>query len=77
MLSVDPRSDLDTSTYELLESLAAVRECRPGYRIGMRLSGRVSDDIAARLYGLGFRLFAVDADELRVARVALGKAAWR
>jgi pyruvate,orthophosphate dikinase len=77
MLSVDPRSDIDTSTFELLESLAAVRECRPGYRIGMRLSGRVSDDIAARLYGLGFRLFAVDADELRVARLALGKAAWR
>jgi pyruvate,orthophosphate dikinase len=77
MLSVDPRSDLDTSTYELLESLAAVRECRPGYRIGMRLSGRVSDGIAARLYGLGIRLFAVDAEELRVARLALGKAAWR
>jgi pyruvate,orthophosphate dikinase len=77
MLSVDPRSDLDTSTYELLESLPAVRACRPGYRIGMRLSGRVSDRIAARLYGLGLRLFAVDADELRVARLALGKAAWR
>jgi pyruvate, orthophosphate dikinase len=70
-------SDIDTSTCELLESLASLRERRPGYRIGMRLSGRVSDAIAARLYGLGFRLFAVDADELRVARLAFAKAAWR
>ena len=76
MLAVDPRTDVDTSTYELLERVAAAQERRPGCRIGMRLSGRVSDDIAARLHGLGFRLFAVDADELRVARLALGKAAW-
>ena len=68
-------SDIDTATYELLEGVAAVRERRPGCRVGMRLTGRVSDDIAARLYGLGFRLFAVDPDELRVARLALGKAA--
>ena len=68
-------SDIDTATYELLEGVAAVRERRPGCRVGMRLTGRVSDDIAARLYDLGFRLFAVDPDELRVARLALGKAA--
>jgi hypothetical protein len=42
----------------------------------MRLFGGVSEDIAARLYGLGFRVFAVAPDELRVARLALGKAAW-
>jgi pyruvate,orthophosphate dikinase len=77
MLAVDPRTDVDTATYELLEGVAAARERRPGCRIGMRLSGRVSDDMAVRLYGLGFRLFAVGPDELRVARLALGKAAWK
>ena len=74
---IDPRTDIDSATYELLESVAEVREGRPGCRIGMRLRGRVSDAVAARLHGLGFRLFAVDPDELRVARLALGKAAWK
>jgi pyruvate,orthophosphate dikinase len=77
MLAVDPRSDIDSATYELLEGVAEVREGRPGCRIGMRLRGRVSDAVAARLHGLGFRRFAVDTDELRVARLALGKAAWK
>ncbi len=76
-LAVDPRTDVDTATYELLEGVAAARERRPCCRIGMRLSGRVSDDMAVRLYGLGFRLFAVGPDELRVARLAFGKAAWK
>jgi pyruvate,orthophosphate dikinase len=75
-LAADPRTDVDTATYELLEGVAAARERWPGCRIGMRLSGRVSDEMAVGLYGLGFRLFAVDPDELRVARLALGKAAW-
>lgn len=70
-------AEIDTATYQLLEGVAAVPDRRPGCRIGMRLSGPVSDDIAARLYGLGFRLFAVDPDELRVVRLALGKAAWK
>lgn len=76
LLAVDPRSDLDPSTCELLERLAEIRRERPDRRIGMRLSGPVSDEIAAHLHELGFRLFAVDPDELRVARLALGKAAW-
>ena len=76
LLSVDPRSDIDPMTYELLAEVARARKARPGCRIGMRLSGPVSDDIARHLYGLGFRLFAVGPDELRVARLALGKAAW-
>ena len=70
-------SDVDTATSELLEGVTAARERRPGCRIGIRLSGRMSDDMAVRLYGLGFRLFAVEPDELRVARLALGKAAWK
>ena len=77
MLAVDPRSNIDSATYELLEGVAQAREGRPGCRIGMRLRGRVSDAAAARLHGLGFRLFAVDPDELRVARLALGNAAWK
>jgi pyruvate,orthophosphate dikinase len=76
MLSIDPRRELDPATLELLRPVAEVRHSHPGCRIGMRLSGDVSEDIAARLYGLGFRVFAVAPDELRVARLALGKAAW-
>jgi pyruvate,orthophosphate dikinase len=68
--------EIDTATSQLLEGAAAVRERRPGCSIGMRISGRVSDGTAARLHCLGFRLFAVDPDELRVVRLALGKAAW-
>jgi pyruvate, orthophosphate dikinase len=75
--AVDPRRDIDAATYQLLEGVAEIRERRPGCRIGMWLPGRVSDAIAAPLHGLGFRLFAVDPDELRVARLALGKAAWK
>jgi pyruvate,orthophosphate dikinase len=77
MLAVDPRTDIDSATYELLEGVAEIREGRPACPIGMRLRGRVSDAVAARLHGLGFRLFAVDPDELCVARLALGKAAWK
>jgi len=74
---VEVGTDVGTATCELLEVAAAARERRPGCRIGMRLTGRVSDELAARLYGLGFRLFAVGPDEVRVARLALGKAAWK
>jgi pyruvate,orthophosphate dikinase len=70
-------AEIDPASYDLLKGVAAVPERRPGCRIGMRLSGPVSDDVAARLYGLGFRLFAVDPEELRVVRLALGKAAWK
>ena len=76
-LTIDPRTDVDTATYELLEGVAAAQERRPCCRIGMRLSGRVSDDMAVRLYGLGFRLFAVGPDDPRAARLAFGKAAWK
>ena len=72
-----PTAEIDAATYQLLEGVAAVPERRPGCRIGMRLSGPVSDDIAACLYGLGFRLFAVDPEERRVVRLALAKAAWK
>jgi pyruvate, orthophosphate dikinase len=54
---------------------AATSGVPAGHNVGIRLAGRVSDEVAARLYNLGFRLFAVDLDELRVARLALGKAA--
>jgi hypothetical protein len=43
----------------------------------MWLSGPVSDDFGECLYGLGFRLLAVDPGELRVACLPLGNAAWK
>lgn len=42
---------------------------------GVRLSGPVSEEAVARLHGMGFRRFAVDAAEIRPARLALAKAA--
>jgi hypothetical protein len=39
------------------------------------MAGPVSEELAAGFYRLGFRTFAVDADEVRTARLAFGKAA--
>ena len=44
-------------------------------RVGMRLSGAVSETVAAGLCGLGFRRLAVDARETRPLILALGQAA--
>jgi pyruvate,orthophosphate dikinase len=75
MLSSDPRATLDESMRVLLASVATVRISSPACRLGIRLAGPISEDLAAGFYRLGFRTFAVDADEVRTARLALGKAA--
>ncbi|MGD9988327.1 pyruvate, phosphate dikinase [Pseudonocardia sp.] len=73
LLSCDPRVALDPAVEDLLVRVAAAQDA--GCRIGMRLSGRVSEQLVAQLYGLGFRRFAVDVGEVRPMRLALGKAA--
>lgn len=73
MLSCDPRGELDPAVEDLLARVAAAQDA--GCRVGMRLSGRVSERMVAQLYDLGFRRFAVDAGEVRPMRLALGKAA--
>jgi pyruvate, orthophosphate dikinase len=75
MLSCDPRSTIDPSVENLLARVASVTADAPGCRVGMRLSGAVSVDVASRLHALGFRRFAVDASETRPLLLALGKAA--
>jgi pyruvate, orthophosphate dikinase len=75
MLSSDPRATLDESMRVLLASVAMARISNPGCRVGVRLAGPVSEELAAGFYRLGFRTFAVDADEVRTARLAFGKAA--
>ncbi len=75
MLSSDPRATMDESMRVLLASVATARISNPGCRVGVRLSGPVSEELAAGFYRLGFRTFAVDADEVRTARLAFGKAA--
>jgi pyruvate,orthophosphate dikinase len=75
LLSTDPRSVVDPSVETLLAQVAAVAEAQPGCPVGMRLSGEVSVEVAARLHGLGLRRFAVDAHETRPLILALGKAA--
>ncbi|OJY38742.1 pyruvate, phosphate dikinase [Pseudonocardia sp. 73-21] len=74
LLSCDPRSTIDPSVETLLGH-AADAAIRPGCRVGMRLSGAVSQEAAAQLHVLGFRRFAVDAAEIRPVVLALGKAA--
>ncbi len=75
MLSSDPRAALDESMRALLASVVTARISNPGCRVGLRLAGPVSEEPAAAFYRLGFRTFVVDADEVRTARLAFGKAA--
>jgi pyruvate, orthophosphate dikinase len=66
---IDPRTTIDPSVEGMLARMAEVGG------VGLRLSGSVSEEAAAQLYGLGFRRFAVDAHETRPLVLALGKAA--
>jgi pyruvate, orthophosphate dikinase len=75
LLSCDPRSVLDPSVQHLLAGEVAAAADRSGRRVGMRLSGEVSAEVAMQLYALGFRRFAVDSPETRPLVLALGKAA--
>ena len=74
LIATDPRFAIDPTLHGLLEAVARAGAAHPGCEIGMRLSGPVSEEIAATLHRIGFRMFAVDADELRPARLAFGKA---
>ncbi|HEY4408413.1 MAG TPA: pyruvate, phosphate dikinase [Acidimicrobiia bacterium] len=75
MLAVDPRQQADGPMAQLLASLSVTRVATPECRLGLRLGGPVSEPLAAAFYRAGFRIFAIDADEIRVADLALGKAA--
>lgn len=75
MLGTDPRTGVDPSLDPLLAQVAAQAADHPACRLGMRLSGAVSEQVVARLYELGVRRFAVDADEVGPLSLALGKAA--
>ncbi len=75
LLSVDPRTAIDPSVEGLLAGVAEAADKVPERRVGLRLTGAVSEATAAQLYGLGFRRFAVDARETRPFLLALGKAA--
>jgi pyruvate,orthophosphate dikinase len=74
LIDTDPRFAIDPTLHGILSAVAAAAADHPGCEIGMRLSGPVSEEIASTLYRIGFRLFAVDADEVRPARLAFGKA---
>jgi pyruvate,orthophosphate dikinase len=75
MLTVDPRQQADGPMAQLLASLGVTRVATPECRLGVRLGGPVSEPLGAAFYRAGFRIFAVDAEEIRVADLALGKAA--
>ena len=75
LLSTDPRTTVDPSVEGLLARVSAVAADVPTCRVGMRLSGSVSEEAAAQLHGLGVRRFAVDAHETRPLLLALGKVA--
>ena len=72
---LNPHRDLGPQhIHGILTAVATAAADHPRCEIGMRLSGPVSEEIAATLYRIGFRLFAVDGDEVRPARLAFGKA---
>src|SRR5205814_6032533 len=75
MLTVDPRQQADGPMAQLLASLSVTRVATPECRLGVRLGGPVSEALGAAFYRAGFRIFAIDAEEIRVADLALGKAA--
>jgi len=80
LLSVDPRSSVDPSVRTLLASVASASyaadaaDARSGCRVGLRLSGPVTEPLLGELHALGFRRFSVEAHEARPAILALGKA---
>ncbi|MDQ1507007.1 MAG: pyruvate, orthophosphate dikinase [Actinomycetota bacterium] len=75
MLAIDPRQQADGPMAQLLASLSVTRISTPQCRLGVRLAGPVSEGLGAAFYRAGFRNFAIDAEEIRVADLALGKAA--
>jgi pyruvate,orthophosphate dikinase len=75
MLTVDPRQEADGPMAHLLASVGVTRVATPQCRLGVRLGGPVSEALGAAFYRAGFRIFAIDAEEIRVADLALGKAA--
>ncbi|MEW6476802.1 MAG: pyruvate, phosphate dikinase [Actinomycetota bacterium] len=75
MLAVDPRQEADWPMAQLLASFGVTRVATPECRLGVRLAGPVSEALGAAFYRAGFRIFAIDAEEIRVADLALGKAA--
>ena len=74
LLSVDPRSGVDPSVHRLLASVATVADSQSDCRVGLRLSGPVTEPLVKQLHGLGFRRFGVEAHEARPVTLALGKA---
>ena len=74
LLSVDPRSGVDPSVDGLLASVATLSGSSPRCRVGLRLSGVVTEQLVARLHALGFRRFGVESPEARPVSLALGKA---
>jgi pyruvate,orthophosphate dikinase len=74
LLGVDPRHAIDPSVDDLLGRVAATVGAE-GQRAGLRLSGEISGDMAARLYAHGFRRFAVETPEVRPLFLSLGRAA--
>jgi pyruvate,orthophosphate dikinase len=74
LLGVDPRHAIDPSVDLLLTQVVAQTG---GARTstGLRLSGEVAVDIAAKLYAHGFRRFAVETAEVRPLLLSLGRAA--
>jgi pyruvate, orthophosphate dikinase len=76
LLSTDPRDSLDPSMMQLIASVGAARMGSPACMFGVRLAGPVSEELASAMLSSGFRIVAVDAEEVRPARLAFGKAAF-
>jgi pyruvate,orthophosphate dikinase len=75
LLPVDPRLGADTALAQQLASVGVARAANPRCRVGVRLSGPVSEELVGVVYRMGCRVVAVDTNEVWPAQLALGKAA--
>jgi pyruvate, orthophosphate dikinase len=73
----NPRHEVDPVVAPLLRAVARASQSAGGERIGIRVSGPVSEQLMAELRALGLRRFAVDFGEAAPALLALAKASRR
>jgi pyruvate,orthophosphate dikinase len=75
LVAVNPRHEIDASVAPLLDAVSAAAAGGHGDRIGLRVTGPVSEKLLAGVHGRGVRRFAVDFAEAPPALLAFAKAA--
>lgn len=71
LISIDPRTDLDTFVEKLIDD--ALDDFDDHAEVRIRMAGKLSAGTVRRLRDKGLRVFAVSSDEVRPARLALAE----